>query len=71
MTVMQMSQADMIQQVTQLTQGLNQVMQELSETRRVQGIQQRAIKDMANTITKQYGVTCKIMKYINIYKQKT
>ncbi|KAI9267473.1 HSF-type DNA-binding-domain-containing protein [Sporodiniella umbellata] len=60
MAVMQMSQSDMLQKISQLTQSLNQVMHELTETKKTQGIQQKIIKDMAGAITKQYGVTFQI-----------
>lgn len=54
-----MSQSDMMQQIAQLQEGLNQVIHELTETKKIQSIQQKLIKDMADTMIKQYGATCK------------
>jgi peptide deformylase len=59
MVMMQMSQSDMMQQIAQLQEGLNQVIHELTETKKIQSIQQKLIKDMADTMIKQYGATCK------------
>ena len=59
MVMMQMSQSDMMQQIAQLQEGLNQVIHELTETKKIQTIQQKLIKDMADTMIKQYGATCK------------
>lgn len=55
MTMMQMSQTDMIQQISQLQENLNQVVHELTETKRRQHIQQQTMKDMMEFMTKQYG----------------
>ncbi|GAA5810230.1 hypothetical protein MFLAVUS_003650 [Mucor flavus] len=55
MTMMQMSQTDMLQQISQLQENLNQVVHELTETKRRQLLQQQTIKDMMDFMTKQYG----------------
>ncbi|GAA5803744.1 HSF-type DNA-binding-domain-containing protein [Helicostylum pulchrum] len=58
MTMMQMSQTDMLQQISQLQENLNQVVHELTETKRRQLLQQQTIKDMMDFMTKQYGSSC-------------
>lgn len=63
-----MSQSDMMQQIAQLQEGLNQVIHELTETKKIQSIQQKLIKDMADTMIKQYGATCKWMPQKDIKK---
>lgn len=61
MTMMQMSQSDMLQQISQLQENLNQVVHELTETKRRQGQQQQMIKDMMDFMSKQYGsASCKL-----------
>ncbi|CAO3648419.1 unnamed protein product [Mucor hiemalis] len=55
MTMMQMSQSDMLQQISQLQENLNQVVHELTETKRRQGQQQQMMKDMMDFMSKQYG----------------
>ncbi|KAI7899075.1 HSF-type DNA-binding-domain-containing protein [Cokeromyces recurvatus] len=57
LTMMQMSQSDMMQQISHLQSNLSQVMNELSETKKKQQLQQQMIKDMIDFMTKQYGST--------------
>jgi septal ring factor EnvC (AmiA/AmiB activator) len=59
MTMMQMSQSDMLQQISQLQENLNQVVHELTETKKRQAAQQQMIKDMMDFMSKQYGTACK------------
>lgn len=59
MAMMQMSQTDMMQQISHLQDNLSQVMNELSETKQRQQAQQQMIKDMMEFMSKQYGTTCK------------
>lgn len=58
MAMMQMSQSDMMQQISHLQENLNQVMNELSETKKRQSVQQQMMKDMMDFMSKQYGTSC-------------
>lgn len=58
MALMQMSQSDMMQQISQLQDGLNQVIHELEETKKKQNLQQQVMKDIMDVMTRQYGTTC-------------
>jgi hypothetical protein len=62
MTMMQMSQSDMLQQISQIQDNLNQVVHELTETKKRQNMQQQMMKDMMDFMTKQYGpsAVCKL-----------
>lgn len=55
MTMMQMSQSDMLQQISQLQENLNHVVHELAETRKRQNMQEQMMKDMMDIMSKQYG----------------
>ncbi|CEJ00384.1 hypothetical protein RMCBS344292_14440 [Rhizopus microsporus] len=57
MALMQMSQSDMMQQISQLQDGLNQVIHELEETKKKQNLQQQVMKDIMDVMTRQYGTT--------------
>ncbi|KAG1074136.1 hypothetical protein G6F42_025735 [Rhizopus arrhizus] len=57
MAMMQMSQSDMMQQISHLQENLNQVMNELSETKKRQNVQQQMMKDMMDFMSKQYGTS--------------
>lgn len=64
MAMMQMSQSDMMQQISHLQENLNQVMNELSETKKRQNVQQQMMKDMMDFMSKQYGTSCKFMDHV-------
>ncbi|CEG76495.1 hypothetical protein RMATCC62417_11387 [Rhizopus microsporus] len=49
MALMQMSQSDMMQQISQLQDGLNQVIHELEETKKKQNLQQQVMKDIMDS----------------------
>ncbi|KAI9277823.1 HSF-type DNA-binding-domain-containing protein [Sporodiniella umbellata] len=57
LAIMQMSQSEMMQQITQLQESFEQVIHELSESKKTQGLQQKLMKDIMDTMTKQYGST--------------
>ena len=59
MSMLQMSQTDMLQQISQLQENLNQVVHELTETKKRQETQQQMMKDMMDFMSKQYGSSCK------------
>ncbi|KAI8984737.1 HSF-type DNA-binding-domain-containing protein [Mycotypha africana] len=58
MAMLQMTQSDMLQKINHLQENLAVVMQELTETRRKQTLQQQMMKDVLDFMTKQYG-SCK------------
>jgi hypothetical protein len=57
MAMMQMSQSDLMQQLGHLQGNLNQIMDELAETKRRQHLQQQMMKDMMDFMSKQYGTS--------------
>ncbi|KAG2214478.1 hypothetical protein INT45_010946 [Circinella minor] len=55
MTMMQVAQSDMMQQIGHLFENINQLVKELAETRRKQASQQQLMKNMANYISQHNG----------------
>ncbi|KAG0169898.1 hypothetical protein DFQ30_003111 [Apophysomyces sp. BC1015] len=59
MAMFQVAQTDMMQQLAHLQENFSEVVRELAETRRRQGIQQQMMKDMMDFLTQHHGVQCK------------
>ncbi|KAG0189847.1 hypothetical protein DFQ28_002822 [Apophysomyces sp. BC1034] len=56
MAMFQVAQTDMMQQLAHLQENFSEVVRELAETRRRQGIQQQMMKDMMDFLTQHHGV---------------
>jgi hypothetical protein len=59
MAMMQVAQTDMLQQLAQLQENFSEVVRELAETKRKQGLQQQQMKSMLNVIHQHSGGQCK------------
>ncbi|KAF7731403.1 hypothetical protein EC973_000211 [Apophysomyces ossiformis] len=55
MAMLQMAQTDMMQQLAHLQENFSEVVRELAETRRRQGLQQQMMKDMMDFLTQHHG----------------
>ncbi|KAI8385662.1 HSF-type DNA-binding-domain-containing protein [Blakeslea trispora] len=55
MAMMQMSQTDMMQQISHLQDNLNQIMNELAETKKRQAMQEQMMRHVMDYINKQHG----------------
>ncbi|KAI9289860.1 HSF-type DNA-binding-domain-containing protein [Umbelopsis sp. AD052] len=55
MAMMQVAQSDMLQQLAQLQENFSEVVRELAETKRKQGLQQQQMKSMMNVIQQHSG----------------
>lgn len=55
MAMMQVAQSDMLQQLAQLQDNFSEVVRELAETKRKQGLQQQQMKTMINVIQQHSG----------------
>lgn len=60
MAMMQMSQTDMMQQISHLQDNLNQIMNELAETKKRQAMQEQMMRHVMDYINKQHGTPCKL-----------
>ncbi|KAL1922414.1 uncharacterized protein VTP21DRAFT_9953 [Calcarisporiella thermophila] len=54
-SMMQVAQSDMLQQLTVLQDNFNEVVRELGETRRRQALQQQMIKDLTEFVSQHHG----------------
>lgn len=59
MAMMQVAQSDMMQQIAHLQENFNEVVRELAETKRKQGVQQQMMKNMMEFMSNQQGAQCK------------
>ncbi|RUS12713.1 HSF-type DNA-binding-domain-containing protein, partial [Endogone sp. FLAS-F59071] len=55
MAMMQVAQSDMMQQIAHLQENFNEVVRELAETKRKQGVQQQMMKNMMEFMSNQQG----------------
>lgn len=70
MAMMQVAQSDMLQQLAQLQDNFSEVVRELAETKRKQGLQQQQMKSMINVIQQHSGgqsKCCSIFENIFYY----
>lgn len=63
MAMMQVAQTDMMQQLAQLQDNFSEVVRELAETKRKQGLQQQQMKTMMNVIQQHAGGQSKYSFY--------
>jgi hypothetical protein len=59
MTMMQMAQSDMRQQLMQLQNNFNQVVRDLEDARKQQSIQMKMMKGLMQFMSQQLGAPCK------------
>lgn len=62
MTMMQVSQSEMIQQLVRLQDNFKQVIKELAETKSRQNMQQQLLKNMMDFLTQKHGNQRKSIK---------
>ncbi|CAO3689063.1 unnamed protein product [Umbelopsis ramanniana] len=65
MAMMQVAQSDMLQQLAQLQENFSEVVRELAETKRKQGLQQQQMKSMMNVIQQHSGSQIDIPPELN------
>ncbi|KAI8088802.1 HSF-type DNA-binding-domain-containing protein [Halteromyces radiatus] len=62
LSMMQMAQSDMMQQLGRLQEGFDQIIRELAETKQRQNTQQEMMKTMMQFLSERQGVHCKLLK---------
>lgn len=64
MTVMQVAQSDMMQQLVNLQENFSEIVRELADTRRRQQVQQQMLKQMLDYLTHQQGAQCTYLLFV-------